>query len=141
MSGMISPSIPIEAPQRLIIPIHSNAHFFVACFDCCCDVSIINPHFFKNIDVYDSLANKETDASRSHVLATLGTKVNLLFMMIRFAQHDESESLLQRVKYKNCPDQENSHDCGVFVIACVLHLLERLSAKLGTYSHGQMSQK
>ena len=66
MSGMLIPDIPIDKPQRLIMPIHSNSHFFVVCFDFCCDVSSTKPYFFKNIDVYDSLPNQSANVFRSH---------------------------------------------------------------------------
>ena len=147
MSGIIIPDIPIDKPQRLlIIPIHSNSHFFVVCFDFCCDVSSTKPHFFKNIDVNDSMANERTDVSLSHALCSLVQKVNLFFST--FILHDQSfaalqedsQSLLQHVQYKNCPVQDNTYDCAVFSVICVLHHSQRLPVTSVTYSQADVTK-
>lgn len=129
------PSVSSGVHQRLIIPIPAPLHFFVVCFD-------FSLHLSKTVSVYDSLKNETTVPSRnSTVTLLLVHNVNEFFNTFvlhddkHISLHENLDDLLERrrVKYKNCPCQQNGHDCGNFAVSCVLHLSERHSLDVQSF--------
>ncbi|KAG7370719.1 Ulp1 protease family protein [Nitzschia inconspicua] len=99
-----------------------QGHFFVV------DVTFDSRHpaIFKQVNVYDSLSI----TSRRRATAVLG---RLQRFLSGFCFHGLDHNLLllekqdyvvQQAVFRNCPKQNNSHDCGLFAVAIIWHLLE-----------------
>ena len=116
-----------DAPQRLIVPIVRESHFFVVCFE----FSLNAPDFFVNVWFYDSLERSQKRIHRSTNAADIVKKVNFFFKSYILHEpqyqhlHQSDNALLRRVQYRDCPWQENGYDCGIFAVAVVLHLLNQ----------------
>ncbi|KAG7358495.1 MULE transposase domain containing protein [Nitzschia inconspicua] len=99
-----------------------QGHFFVV------DVTFDSRHpaIFKQVNVYDSLSI----TSRRRATAVLG---RLQRFLSGFCFHGLDHNLLllekqdyvvQQAVFRNCPNQNNSHDCGLFALDVIWHLLE-----------------
>ena len=75
VSQVINVKATPALPQRLIIPMVSPGHFFVACFDFC----VLHPDFFLNISFYDSLVHKQERIKEISTDAKTVKTVNLFF--------------------------------------------------------------
>ena len=141
-SGMLNDCAPIGHLQRLIIPKVASSHFFVVCFDFSVTVSQNEPYFFKHILVYDSLVKNVVAfaPTASKDVMSLVKEVNIFFNT--FILHGDNythlqecnDHLLQRVKFHQCPIQNNGYDCGIFAVACALHLSEHVPVTATTFS-------
>ncbi|KAG7352738.1 MULE transposase domain containing protein [Nitzschia inconspicua] len=99
-----------------------QGHYFVV------DVTFDSrqPAIFQQVNVYDSLSI----TSRRRATAVLG---RLQRFLSGFCFHgldhnllllEKQDYIVQRAVFRNCPKQNNSHDCGLFAIAVIWHLLE-----------------
>ncbi|KAG7363280.1 MULE transposase domain containing protein [Nitzschia inconspicua] len=100
-----------------------QGHFFVV------DVTFDSRHpaIFKQVNVYDSLSI----TSRRRATAVLG---RLQRFLSGFCFHGLDRNLLllekqdyvvQQAVFRNCPKQNNSHDCGLFVLGALREALYR----------------
>ncbi len=109
------------------MPIVRQDHFFVVCFE----FSVNAPEFFVNVCFYDSLERSQKQIHRSSNAADIVKKVNFFFNFYILHEpqyqrlHQSNNALLRRVRYRDCPRQENGYDCGIFAVAVVLHLLNQ----------------
>jgi Ulp1 protease family, C-terminal catalytic domain len=116
------------APYHLLSAFCSNNHFYV-----------INLHFhlttdpsFDQVWVFDSLYGAQND---NNVPADSDPGQYLLELqefLARFCAVDEAcksslivdpTLLLRQATYRKCPQQTNHHDCGLFAMANILHLV------------------
>jgi hypothetical protein len=142
LSDMLHPNPPPDVVQRLIIPISNGLHFSVACID----FSVNDPNFFVEISLYDSLKPAQTEINEMGAAAIIVKNVNLFFNT--FVLHDETYAglrqtdlnVIPRVQYKHCPRQENGFDCGIFAVACILHLAERQTLQMDTFSQANVTK-
>ena len=108
---MLNPSVSSEIHQRLIIRTAANMYFFVVCFAFSLYVSVSNPHFFKSISVYDSLAKERSVPTRNDTVVNLVYNVNKFFntFVLRdekyISLHEKADELLQRVNF--CVNLQN----------------------------------
>ena len=146
LSGMLDHTRSNGVHQHLIIPIHADIHFFVICFQFSVHVSVTAPTFFKNIHVYDSLENDKSVPSRNRYVAT--AVHNVIDFFNTFILHDENHislhedwnDVLKRTMYMNCPRQDNGYDCGIFSVACILHLLEHSQLDDASFSQTDITK-
>jgi hypothetical protein len=115
-----------ESVKRLIIPIVEQYHFFVLCMD----VSFNAPKFIVRARFYDSLQRRTRRVNQSTTAANIVTEVNKFFRHFdlqdkKYKKKQMSDlKLLELVEFDECPPQTNGHDCGLFAVAVVLHLVE-----------------
>lgn len=139
-SAIIDVNATTNFPQRLIVPVVSPpghiGHFFVASFD----FSIHDPKFFVDISFYDSLERAKKRVHQASQAAALVKKVNSFFKTFiihdrkYFNLHQSDSNVVGIVQYRDCPLQRNGYDCGIFAVACTLHLAERIPLNSGTFS-------
>ena len=85
-----------------------------------------------DISFYDSIVRAKKRIHQASTAAAMVKMVNLFFN--NFILHEKKylslrqsdTEVLKRVHYKDCPSQENGHDCGIFAVATVLHLAEHI---------------
>ena len=126
----------------MVSPPHLLGHFFVACFD----FSVHHPNFFVDISFYNSLERAKKRIHQASTAAAMVKKVNLFFNKhilhgkeyLSLQQSDTD--LLQRVQYKGCPIQKNGHDCGIFAVAAILHLAERIPLTSKSFSQTHVTK-
>ena len=142
LAPLLNPKPPLDLPQRLIVPVVEGAHFFVGCFD----FSVRDPDFFVDISFYDSLQRSRKRLPKSSTPLDIVRQVNHFFNT--YLIHEENfaplrqtdASLLRRVQYKECPEQTNGFDCGIFAVAIVLHLSERIEVKMDSFSQADVTK-
>jgi Ulp1 family protease len=89
-----------------------------------------HPEFFVAITCYDSLKHAAKLIEERGIAADIVKKMNFFFKT--FVLHDKASlrqsdtDVIQLAQYKACPMQLNGYDCGIFAVATVLHLLERI---------------
>ncbi|KAG7350640.1 MULE transposase domain containing protein [Nitzschia inconspicua] len=99
-----------------------QGHFFVV------DVTFDSRHpaIFQQVNVYDSLSI----TSRRRATAVLGRLQRFLSgFCFHVLDHnllllEKQDYVVQQAVFRNCPKQNNSHDCGLFAVAIIWHLLE-----------------
>ena len=146
LSGMLDHTHSNGVHQHLIIPIHADIHFFVICFQFSLHVSLTARTFFKNIHVYDSMENHNSVPSRNRYVINAVHKVVDFFNT--FILHDEENvslhedwrDVLNRTTYMNCPRQDNGYDCGIFSVACILHLSEHSQLDESSFSQSDITK-
>jgi hypothetical protein len=142
LAPLLDPKPPPDVPQRLIIPVVEGCHFFVGCFD----FSVLDPGFFVDISFYDSLQRSRKRLPESSIPLNIVRQVNHFFNTYliheeKFARLRQPDAtLVRRVQYKACPEQKNGFDCGIFAVAIVLHLSERLEVKTDTFSQADVTK-
>jgi hypothetical protein len=136
LAPLLNPKPPLDVPQRLIIPVVEGSHFFVGCFD----FSARDPGFFADISFYNSHQRSRKRLPKSIIPLNVVRQVNHFFNT--YLIHEEKyaplrqtdATLLCRVQYKECPEQNNGFDCGIFAVAILLHLSEQLEVKRDSFS-------
>ncbi|KAG7360913.1 MULE transposase domain containing protein [Nitzschia inconspicua] len=114
-----------------------QGHFFVV------DVTfdIRQPAVFQQVNVYDSLSI----TSRRRATAVLG---RLQRFLSGFCFHgldhnllllEKQEYIVQQAVFRNCPKQSNSHDCGLFAVAVIWHLLEGKEVHSSVFTQGDIA--
>lgn len=122
-------------PYRFISVNCTKGHFFV--------VSVIfdmsSPAAFLDVSVYDSL--RKSGRNDAVLKTTVPGKflMNLQLFLGQFVAFgtkvydrllSEPELILQSAKHLPSPQQQNSHDCGVFALATLLHLIDEVTKSL-----------
>ncbi|KAG7343462.1 hypothetical protein IV203_021407 [Nitzschia inconspicua] len=114
-----------------------QGHFFVV------DVTfdIRQPAVFQQVNVHDSLSI----TSRGTATAVLG---RLQRFLSGFCFHgldhnllllEKQEYIVQQAVFRNCPKQSNSHDCGLFAVAVIWHLLDSKEVHSSFFTQGDIA--
>ncbi len=135
-----------EGSYKFIICSCSKAHFFVITLDF--DADDIDGKIFRNVTIYDSIKRsvrsndyKINNKSEAGQFLKRFQKFLLLYVLheSEMAKNllTDNEFILQKGNYKLCPQQENTHDCGLFAFAIVLHLVrgQEITEKTFTQSN------
>ena len=146
LSSFINNNATPSHPQRLIIPVVDDpmitgGHFFVACFDFC----VHHPDFFVAITIYDSLERKGTRIRSKDFAADIVKKINFFFNTFilhnfKVSLRQSDTDLLRLAQYEGCPRQLNGHDCGIFAVVTVLHLVERIELTPTSFTQADVTK-
>ncbi|KAG7343092.1 Ulp1 protease family protein [Nitzschia inconspicua] len=52
---------------------------------------------------------------------------------------EKQEYIVQQAVFRNCPKQSNSHDCGLFAVAVIWHLLEGKEVHSSVFTQGDIA--
>jgi Ulp1 protease family, C-terminal catalytic domain len=128
----------------LVATICHSGHFFVTkvIFD------VTKDTIFKEVTVYDSLRrgnrNKEAMKPNSPAAELLCKLQSFLSCFVFYdaansKMLDDSRFILKNATYVTCPNQRNSHDCGLFGVGTLLHVLAKIPITEDMFTQNDIS--